>query len=158
MKFIKILSYKLKRTLPILGIAGASLLAGCDKDDEPTPPGLHDTVYTWTVSDLSRILPPTDICMSADSANVNRVILQNTDKSGQGYKVNELRDIFENQILEYVSPENQHKVRGRGEISGYMRDLARDDYGVNSADSAWLVKFGFVLKNPVYINTDLKQR
>ncbi len=158
MKFIKTLPYKLQRTLPILGIAGASLLAGCNKDDEPTPPGLHDTVYTWNVDDMSRILPPTDICMSADSANVNRVILQNTDKSGQGYKVNELRDIFENQILEYVSPENRHKVRGRGEISGYIRDLARDDYGVNSADSTWLVKFGFVLKNPVYINTHSKQR
>lgn len=158
MKFIKTLPYKLKRTLPILGIAGASLLAGCDKDDEPTPPGLHDTVYTWNVDDMSRILPPTDICMSADSANVNRVILQNTDKSGQGYFIGELRDIFENQILEYVSPENQHKVRGRGEISGYIRDLAQDGYGRNLADSIWLVKFGFVLKNPVYINTHSKQR
>ena len=158
MKFIKTLPYKLQRTLPILGIAGASLLAGCDKDDEPTPPGLHDTVYTWTVSDLSRILPPTDICMSADSANVNRVILQNTDKSGQGYFIGELRDIFENQILEYVSPENQHKVRGRGEIRGYKVERVIDAVYDDWQDSLWLVKFGFVLKNPVYVNVNSKQR
>ena len=158
MKFIKTLPYKLQRTLPILGIAGASLLAGCNKDDEPTPPGLHDTVYTWNVDDMSRILPPTDICMSADSANVNRVILQNTDKSGQGYFIGELRDIFENQILEYVSPENQHKVRGRGEIRGYMVDRGYGNLTANVNDSLWLVHFGFVLKSPVSVNVNSKQR
>ena len=36
MKLNKILPYKLARVLPILGIAGASLFAGCNKEDEPT--------------------------------------------------------------------------------------------------------------------------
>ena len=36
MKLNKILPYKLSRVLPILGIAGASLFAGCNKEDEPT--------------------------------------------------------------------------------------------------------------------------
>ena len=36
MKLNKVLPYKLARVLPILGIAGASLFAGCSKEDEPT--------------------------------------------------------------------------------------------------------------------------
>lgn len=153
MKFIKTLPYKLKRTLPILGIAGASLLAGCNKDDEPTPPGLHDTVYTWTVSDLSRISPPIDICMSADSANVNRVILQNTDGNAEAVSLTWLRELMEDRILSEVTLQNQHKVRGRGEIRGFrIDDRSRETYVKHVEDSLWLVRFGFVFKDPLWLS------
>ena len=42
MKLNKVLPYKLARVLPILGIAGASLFAGCSKEDEPP----HDETQT----------------------------------------------------------------------------------------------------------------
>ncbi len=47
MKLNKVLPYKLARVLPILGIAGASLFAGCSKEDEPP----HDVEITFTSED-----------------------------------------------------------------------------------------------------------
>ena len=47
MKLNKVLPYKLARVLPILGIAGASLFAGCSKEDEPP----HDVEITFVASD-----------------------------------------------------------------------------------------------------------
>ena len=39
MKLKKIFPYNIKKALPVLGLAGASLfMAGCNKDDEPTVP------------------------------------------------------------------------------------------------------------------------
>ena len=156
MKFIKTLPYKLKRTLPILGIAGASLLAGCNKDDEPTPPGLHDTVYTW--DDVLNI-PIVDVCMSADSANVNRVILM-YDGGPAWFQVSTLKDFLQNRVISEVTLQNQYKIRGDGVIPEMIMG-ARNAASLyqSKVDSTWLANFGFTLINPVYNDwTPDKQR
>ena len=149
MKFIKTLPYKLKRILPIFGIAGASLLAGCNKDDEPTPPGLHDTVYTWTMDDMLHI-PIADVCMSADSANVNRVILRYV--GGPAWlKVSTLKNFLQNTIISEVTLQNQYKIRGDGEIPEMVMEAYTDaDLVKSKEDSVWLTNFGFKLTKPIY--------
>ena len=52
MKLNKVLPYKLARVLPILGIAGASLFAGCNKEDEPT----RDVEITFVAGGPSDII------------------------------------------------------------------------------------------------------
>ena len=52
MKLNKVLPYKLARVLPILGIAGASLFAGCNKEDEPT----RDVEVTFVAGGPSGII------------------------------------------------------------------------------------------------------
>ena len=156
MKFIKTLPYKLKWTLPILGIAGASLLAGCNKDDEPTPPGLHDTVYTW--DDVLNI-PIVDVCMSADSANVRYVMLR-YDGGGLNMSVTTLKDFLQNRVISEVTLQNQYKIRGTGEIPSVIMGAQNGEKLRRSkADSTWLANFGFTLINPVYNDwTPDKQR
>ena len=150
MKFIKTLPYKLKRTLPILGIAGASLLAGCNKDDEPTPPGLHDTVYTWKGEDTRNILPPVDVCMSADSANVRYVILQNINSNAGLGDLGWFRELLEERVLSEVTLQNQYKVRARGELKRYIvDDTSAETLQKHREDSIWLTNFGLKLSEPV---------
>lgn len=119
MKFKKVLPYKLRRVLPILGFAGATL-AGCSKDDEPTIQQ-HDTVYVWGRDDVSQVWPTDNINASADSVQVRRVILQMND-TRWGSDVNGVGGADDCWILnEYVTPlwdnikeSNRHKVIFKG--------------------------------------------
>lgn len=156
MKFMKTLPYKLKRVLPILGIAGASLLAGCNKDDEPTPPGLHDTVYTWP---YLQDIPVVDVCMSADSANVRYVMLQ-YDGVGLSMSVTTLKDFLQNRVISEVTLQNQYKIRGTGEIPSVIMGAQNGEKLRKSrADSTWLANFGFTLTRVIYNDwTPDKQR
>lgn len=155
MKFIKTLPYKLKRTLPILGIAGASLLAGCDKDNEPDM-GLHDTVYKWP---YLQDIPVVDVCMSADSANVRYVMLQ-YDGVGLNMSVTTLKDFLQNRVISEVSLQNQYKIRGTGEIPSVIMGAQNGEKLRKSrADSTWLANFGFTLTRVIYNDwTPDKQR
>ncbi len=133
MKLKQTLPYKLKRIVPILGLAGASLFTACE---EPDP--RHDTVYNWRFSDYGDILPPDKVVASADSALVRNVILQYDHPVGEYcFDVYGRRAI--QQVIDATSPENRHKLRGRGQIR-YM-------YITNPADSAWLVDFGYTILN-----------
>jgi len=57
MKFHKVMFYTIKRLAPIIGIAGATALAGCEKEDDmktavrSTPVTQHDTVYVPAKTD-----------------------------------------------------------------------------------------------------------
>ena len=136
MKLKQTLPYKLKRVVPILGLAGASLFTACEKPVEPDP--RHDTVYTWSIIDKSQIIPPERVCASADSAMVRNVILQ-YDTTIEYCTDATVRYYMEDEVLSHVTPENQHKVRGRGLIS-FMRIT-------NPEDSLWLANFGFQILN-----------
>ena len=71
--------YKLRRILPILGIAGASMFASCgggDGKDEPEMP--HNTVYLLHELNIYK-LDTLQIARSADSVSVNKIIFRVED-------------------------------------------------------------------------------
>ena len=148
MKLKQTLPYKLKRVVPILGLAGASLFTACEKPAEPDP--RHDTIYNWTPYNMSTALSPSRIRASADSALVRYVILNYDAEPGIAgfYPVTGLRTVMQGYI-DSVSPANQHKVRGGGTLGCIITD---------PTDSLWLVDFGFKILNPEQTNALYTQR
>lgn len=50
MRFKNVVPYKLKRLIPMLGLAGATMLGGCSKDDDP----MHDVeIVFYNDSDIT---------------------------------------------------------------------------------------------------------
>jgi len=54
MRFTDKIKYNIKRSLPILAIAGAGLMSSCDKDDEPEAPK-HDVELKFRVARYDEI-------------------------------------------------------------------------------------------------------
>ena len=162
MKLKQTLPYKLKRVVPILGLAGASLFTACEKPVEPDP--RHDTVHTWNHSEYDRIVRaftykdsafstlPQRVRASADSALVRNVILEFADTAllptaTYSNFASNIRHVIVDSILAPIAPENRAKVRGRGEIDALVLDLDQND-----PDSIWLTDFGYTLTNVRYLS------
>ncbi len=133
MKFKKVLPYKLRRVLPILGFAGATL-AGCSKDDEPAIQQ-HDTVYNWGRFDISQVWPTDNINASADSVEVRRVILQlndsqwGSDKDGKyGLDDRWILDEYVTPIWNNIKESNRHKVMFRGDAWNVSKPITPEDW------------------------------
>ena len=138
MKFKKIMPYKIKRLIPMLGLAGAAMvMPGCEK----TPIQQHDTVYMWGVIDWTNIWPADNVRASADSAEVRYVILQNDGNGFTNIYDYELKSDLERVLFE-VDAKNRHKVRGGGDI--WHLTLTNDEY------RKWLENFGFKITDPYY--------
>ena len=133
MRYKKTIKYNLKRILPMLGIAGATLLpVACKK-----PLVQHDTTYTWNPYDWNTVKLGTAAAASADSAEVRYVFLKNDGTSFEGCPTTlVLKSI--NKVINYVAPENQHKIRGAGTLNeiGVGSDQER-------LDSTKLANMGF---------------
>ena len=142
MKLNKVLPYKLARVLPILGIAGASLFAGCSKEDEPT----RDVEVTFTQNDgwdiiqqnpdgtrqVSQLIK--DYAAQPDIQTIYLVPLDNWKNFGS-YAVTALRKT----VLEYAinySP----KVRGRGDFNFWPGAAS-----LVPEDSLWYVQNGWTI-------------
>ncbi len=134
MKLKQTLPYKLKRAVPILGLAGASLFTACEE-----PYLQHDTVYNWNIDNMLTALSSSQIRASADSATVRYVILNYNAKPGLGGYLSCLGTrLMIQEHIDSVSPANQHKVRGSGTLGCS---------GVEPADSLWLSNLGFTVLN-----------
>ena len=159
MKLKQTLPYKLKRVVPILGLAGASLFTACHQE----PIIQHDTIYTWDRREYYKIghagfgyadsalsTLPQRVRASADSALVRNVILEFADTAllptATYFAVaSNIRHVIVDSILAPIAPENRAKVRGRGEIDALVLDLDQND-----PDSIWLTDFGYTLTNVRY--------
>ena len=142
MKLNKVLPYKLARVLPILGIAGASLFAGCSKEDEPT----RDVEVTFTQDDgwdiiqqnpdgtrqVSQLIK--DYAARPDIRTIYLVPLDNWKNLGS----NAITGLRKN-ALEYAinySP----KVRGRGDFNFWPGAAS-----LVPEDSLWYVQNGWTI-------------
>ena len=142
MKLNKVLPYKLARVLPILGIAGASLFAGCSKEDEPT----RDVEVTFTQDDgwdiiqqnpdgtrqVSQLIK--DYAARPDIRTIYLVPLDNWKNFGS----NAITGLRKN-ALEYAinySP----KVRGRGDFNFWPGAAS-----LVPEDSLWYVQNGWTI-------------
>ncbi len=134
MKLKQTLPYKLKRIVPILGLAGASLFTACEEPDLQ-----HDTIYNWNIADMSAIYPTNHAAISADSAQVRTVFLNYTETPTPTNVLDmDVRTLMEKTVAG-AKPENQYKIRGSGEIPTV--------HVTSPEDSAWVLNFGFKVRN-----------
>ena len=136
----KIVPYKIRRLLPIAGIAAMGMaLPSCDKDDEPVP--IHDTVYTWghfNFHNGTPTFPAKKIRASADSASVRYVILKSDGISwGSAFDEREIRQLIVEPQIEFGGKHNRHKFKGAGTIKHVILRYP-EDY-------KWLTDFGYII-------------
>lgn len=105
------------KSFPLLAILGGCLLLfSCNKGGESVP--LHDTTYVWGNENWSAVQPlDQKVPSSADSTSVRYVYLLNDGTPWHGTPTSWiLRNL--NMIIEPVSLENRHKIRGAGTLIG----------------------------------------
>ena len=146
MKLNKILPYKLSRVLPILGIAGASLFAGCNKEDEPIRDTRMDVEITFTLKDPWDVIQENPdgtrqvnplIKTYADHPDIRTVYLVPLN-SWMSTTKKHITDLRKN-VLEYAinySP----KVRGRGDFNFWPGEASKVP-----EDSLWYVQNGWTI-------------
>ncbi len=167
MAFKNILSYKLKRVLPILGLMGATL-TGCEKDeyyfvlppcqcpqqpgdkddsDDDKKPGdnedpgtedpkpeikTHETTYVWGRIRMNSALIK-NICASADSVEVSRVILANDgDTFGNVMSDKYIKENYIDYVINKVTPENRHKVCGANTLIDVVHESKKHEEGLKA--------------------------
>lgn len=137
--------YNLKRGLPALAIAGAGLMASCDKDEpDPVPPSTqHDVELKW-FQDYYEEIEPTVIKVHAHDPYVRYIYLSVVnDGYFENYaplNIENMRKALDSRIK--IAP---HKIRGRGNMRFKPGAAAKED-------SLWYVKQGWT------INQHNKQR
>jgi len=143
MKFKKIMPYKIKRLIPMLGLAGAAMvMPGCEK----TPIQQHDTVYMWGVLNWDNIWPPQNIYASADSVQVKNVILK-LDKNDNDFEHLDDEFLYKNMIAIWagLSPEKQEKLS----LDGTAKNLIVSTKGEHVYID-WLSERGLQFENLRY--------
>ena len=129
-------------------VAGSTIFFGaCHK--KPLPEPQHDTTYVWGKNNWSAVQPlDQKVPASADSASVRYIYLLNDGNSWTGTPTSWiLRNL--NMIIEPVSLENRHKVRGAGTLHdvGILQDK-------DVLDSIALSQMGFQFGMVHYGNYD----
>ena len=142
MNFKKVVPYKLKRLVPMLGMAGATLLGGCEKEET-----LRDVELRFTNKDYSSLMymnENNERCISdvakeyVEDETVRYIYLV---PEGPWYTfvaptITALRKNFLEIVFEYSS-----KFRGKGEFNFYPGAASQVP-----ADSLWLVQHGWTIK------------
>ena len=134
MRFTKTLKYNLKRALPILTIAGAGLMASCDKDDEPSIPQ-HDVELKFYQDHYDEI-QPTVVSKHAYDESVRNIYFVLTDGDFTNFG-----PIGLGQVHKYLDERIQiapNKIRGRGNFE-FAPGI------VEKEDSLWFVKQGWTV-------------
>lgn len=136
MQFKKIIPYNLKRLVPILGLAGATLFTACDKDDEPTR-DIELTFYEYSGSnDYSQIDDMDQLKKYAKDPHIANIYMTVLDKNNYNHcytvNLNAMRQYMERRIN--ISP----KIHGRGNFNFPV--------GVcDKADSLWFTQQGWTI-------------
>lgn len=168
MHFTKNISYKLKRLVPALGLAGAAaMMPGCDKSDEPimpqTPPSTTpievelyfsvdnfneiagDLLYRGPEPFYSPSAKLKDYALQPEISNIYLVPRGTWYQYGT-YDIQALYFHTLNPLLKY-SP----KIRGRG-------NFVFTPGAASSRDSLWLVEHGWTVNQQMAQNIKSKQR
>lgn len=132
MRFTKTVPYKLRRLIPMLGLAGATLFTACSKDDEPQ----HDVELKF-FQGYAEEIEPDIIKQHADDPSVRTIYLSLVN--GGNYTNFQTEDISAlrnglNKRLQ-IAP---HKTRGKGNfrfVPGYA----------TKPDSLWFVQQGWTV-------------
>lgn len=137
MKILQKLPYKLKTALPILALAGASMVpVSCSDDDEKDLK--HDVELEWFYMYYDEI-GTAEIQRHLDDPMVNNVYLKYLNKGAmfRGANVPYLLRPFLNDLLS-VDPA---RVHGRGNLQFEVGTCPKED-------SLWLVSKGWTVNTP----------
>ncbi len=152
MKFNKSIPYKIKRILPILGLAGLSTISSCSKEDDLINLDLQEEI-TITFSDVEyRTIMTTDeinkpigpneaIIYYVSRPEVKTIYIKPTG-DWTGYRWNVIPDIRKN-LLEPIinySP----KIRGKGNFNFVPGDASRCP-----EDSLWITQQGWTINQQI---------
>lgn len=149
----KITPYSIKRAVPVLGMAFATMLGGCKKHEtpEPKPTPKFERTFVWghaiSAKELSQL-----VAASADSVQVVKVILQSDAFDwGWGSTTTDLLNKKVMPMVEACSPEGRKKLVHRGTIVRPLMDKSDPEtYKKCQADSATLANMGYEFLNPGY--------
>ena len=137
MKFNQTVKYNLKRVLPILGIAGATLLPACREHRNEPEPQKHSVDLKWFQGYYEEITPE-NIQKNLDDPTVDTIYLAlvNGGDFTNLYKEN-VEFMRENSLGPRIEM-GKGRVRGKGNFVFYP--------GVAlPADSLWLVQQGWTV-------------
>ena len=137
MKFNQTVKYNLKRVLPILGIAGATLLPACREHRNEPEPQKHSVDLKW-FQDYYEEITPENIQKNLDDPTVDTVYLAlvNGGDFTNLYKEN-VEFMRENSLGPRIEM-GKGRVRGKGNFVFYPGRVA-------PADSLWLVQQGWTV-------------
>ena len=137
MNFNKTVKYNLKRVLPILGIAGATLLPACREHRNEPEPQKHSVDLKWFQGYYEEITPE-NIQKNLDDPTVDTIYLAlvNGGDFTNLYKEN-VEFMRENSLGPRIEM-GKGRVRGKGNFVFYPGRVA-------PADSLWLVQQGWTV-------------
>lgn len=136
MRFTQQIKYNLKRALPILTIAGASMMASCDKtEDEPIIPTRDIELQFW--QSYYDEIDDKVIKKHASDPSVRHIYLTVVDDgyawTFSGKNINTLRNNMQRRIN--IAP---HKISGRG---NFMFETGVTE----KSDSLWYIQHGWTI-------------
>jgi len=136
MRFTDKIKYNIKRSLPILAIAGAGLMSSCSKDDEPEVPK-HDVELRFMPGYYEEV--ELDIVKKHADDPYVRMIYLIPARDGRFLNFNtaehlhNLTDFFQERFD--IAP---NKIKGRGNFQFIPGLVAKED-------SLWYVKHGWTI-------------
>ncbi len=146
MKFNQTVKYNLKRVLPILGIAGATLLPACrehQNEPEPKPTPVvqkHDTTLWFNYMGYDSIAPENIQRYLADT-NITNIYLEPNKPIDFVNATTEYITALRELIFTPALNTDPKRVHGRGNFLFYP--------GVAlPADSLWIVQQGWTINQP----------
>ena len=146
MKLKKVFPYNIKRALPVLGLAGASLfMAGCNKDDEPTVPTMdlvveinQSTPELLFYDDENKVRHPSKMIQEYVADPKVRTIYLMPTENWNNYSakaITGLRKLTLEMLLNYSD-----KIKGRGDFNFTLGEASKVPQ-----DSLWYVKNGWTI-------------
>lgn len=152
MKIKKIMPYNIRKILPMIGIAGASLMmGGCQKEQQPT----RDVELTFSNTEASNVIlihpDETYLTLSREVSDIIKYLDAQPDirtiylvpkdnwSTLKATNISSLRDKVLSYAIDY-SP----KVRGRGDFNFKLGEASKVP-----EDSLWYVKNGWTI-NEIY--------
>lgn len=134
MRFKNVVPYKLKRLIPMLGLAGATMLGGCSKDDDPTQ--MRDVNVFFNVDEYSA-LKPENIKKIAAEPDVRTIYM-----IPQGYWGNLNSTNISNMRKNLLQPaiEASPKARGAGDFQFRIGEASK-----TKQDSLWYIQHGWTI-------------
>lgn len=136
MRFTEKMKYNIKKALPVLAIAGAGLMASCDKDDEPEVPQ-HDVELPFTkwTADQRLTFPILWGYIKDPSVRYIYLVVEGDWNNYTPDNISQTRDNFLQPRME-MSP----KMRGRGDFHFTPGAASRVP-----SDSLWYVQQGWTI-------------
>lgn len=142
MQFKKTIPYKLKRLVPMLGLAGATLFTACEKD-EPIGPK-HDVVLNFYYAYYDEI-KANNVQKVLNEPSINNIYLNSKYIYGRTFDRSDMTEIPISRLRSFLEESINlapDRVFGSGNLV-FMPGAA------SKTDSLWFVNNGWTVNKPI---------